>query len=63
MNAEELVQELRNLNNPNLRIYIPCPHCCGQPGADFELLDAELQTNWLVMNRPSTIKEPLSPSQ
>ncbi len=41
MNAEELVQELRNLNSPNLQIYIPCPHCCGQPGTDFEMLDAE----------------------
>lgn len=41
MNAEELIQEIQNLNNPNLQIYIPCPHCCGQPGTDFELLDAE----------------------
>ncbi len=29
MNTEELVQELRNLNNPDLQVYIPCPHCCG----------------------------------
>ena len=38
MTVNELVQELQR---PDLAVHIPCPHCCGQRGADFDLLDAE----------------------
>ena len=38
MTVNELVQELQR---PDLDVFIPCPHCCGQRGADFDLLDAE----------------------
>ena len=41
MKVNELVQELQKLDNPNLAVYVPCPHCCGQRGTDFDLLDAE----------------------
>ena len=41
MTVNELVQELHRLDRPDLDVFIPCPHCCGQRGADFDLLDAE----------------------
>ena len=41
MTVNELVQELQRLDRPDLDVFIPCPHCCGQRGADFDLLDAE----------------------
>ena len=41
MTVNELVQELQRLDRPDLDVFIPCPHCCGQRGADFDLLDVE----------------------
>ena len=41
MTVNELVQELQRPDRPDLDVFIPCPHCCGQRGADFDLLDAE----------------------
>ena len=41
MTVNELIQELQRLDRPDLDVFIPCPHCCGQRGADFDLLDAE----------------------
>ncbi len=41
MTVTELIQELQQLAQPDLHIFIPCPHCCGQRGAGFDLLDAE----------------------
>ena len=38
MTVTELVQELQR---PDLAVHILCPHCCGQRGAEFDLLDAE----------------------
>ena len=45
MTISELILELQKLHRPDLVVYIPSPHCCGQSGTDFDLLDAEfLQT-------------------
>ena len=41
MTVTELVRELQRLDRPDLAVYIPCPHCCGQRDTDFDLLDAE----------------------
>ena len=41
MTVNELVQELQRPDRPDLVVHIPCPHCYGQRGADFDLLDAE----------------------
>ena len=41
MTVNELIQELQRLDRPDLDVFIPCPHCCGQRGADFDVLDAE----------------------
>ena len=41
MTVIELIQELQRLDRPDLDVFIPCPHCCGQRGVDFDLLDAE----------------------
>ena len=41
MTVDELIQALQELNQPDLEVQVPCPHCCGQPGADFDLLDAD----------------------
>ena len=41
MTVAELIQALQELNRPDLEVYVPCPHCCGQPGADFDRLDAD----------------------
>ena len=32
MTVDELIQALQELNQPDLEVYVPCPHCCGQPG-------------------------------
>ena len=41
MKVTELIRELQRLERPDLPVFIPCPHCCGQRGTDFDLLDAE----------------------
>ena len=41
MTVDELIQAPQELNQPDLEVYVPCPHCCGQPGADFDMLDAD----------------------
>ena len=41
MTVNELVQELQRLDRADLDVFIPYPHCCGQRGVDFDLLDAE----------------------
>ena len=41
MTVNELIQELQRLDRPDLDVFIPCPHCCGQRDTDFDLLDAE----------------------
>ena len=41
LTVNELVQELQRLDRPDLDVFIPYPHCCGQRGVDFDLLDAE----------------------
>ncbi len=41
MKVEELVRELQRLDRLDMAVHIPCPHCCGQHGTDFDLLDAE----------------------
>ena len=41
MTVEELINELLRLNSPDQSVHVPCPHCCGQQGTDFDLLDAE----------------------
>ena len=41
MTVTELIQKLQRLDRPDVDVFIPCPHCCGQRGADFDLLDAE----------------------
>ena len=33
MTVNELVQELQRPDRPDLDVFIPCPHCCGQRGA------------------------------
>ncbi len=45
MTISELILELQRLHRRDPVVYIPSPHCCGQSGTDFDLLDAEfLQT-------------------
>ena len=41
MTVTELIRELQRLARPGLPVFIPCPHCCGQRGTGFDLLDAE----------------------
>ena len=41
MTVNELIQALQQLEQPGLEVYVPCPHCCGQQGADFCMLDAD----------------------
>ena len=41
MTVDELIQALQQLDQPDLEVWVPCPHCCGQPGADFCRLDAD----------------------
>ncbi len=43
MTVNELVQELQWLDRPDLDVFIPCPHCCGQRDTDFDLLDGTRQ--------------------
>ena len=41
MTVDELIGKLQQLDSPDLGVWVPCPHCCGQSGADFDLLDEE----------------------
>lgn len=41
MIVEELIRALQELDRPDLEVFVPCPHCCGQRGTDFDRLDAE----------------------
>ncbi len=41
MTVGELIQALQALERPDLEVLVPCPHCCGQRGTDFDRLDAE----------------------
>ena len=41
MTVEELIGKLQQLDSPDLEVWIPCPHCCGQGGMEFDLLDEE----------------------
>ena len=50
MTVEELIQALQELNRPDLEVQVPCPHCCGQRGTDFDRLDTE---HCLTMERES----------
>ena len=36
----DLIALLQQLD-PDVPIRIPCPHCCGQPGADFDAIVPE----------------------
>ncbi|MDE2938840.1 MAG: hypothetical protein OXR67_07950 [Chloroflexota bacterium] len=41
MTVDELIRALQELDRPDLEVFVPCPHCCGQRGTDFDRLDAE----------------------
>ena len=41
MTVDELIRVLQELDRPDLEVFVPCPHCCGQRGTDFDRLDAE----------------------
>ena len=41
MTVDELIGKLQQMDSPDLEVWVPCPHCCGLSGADFDLLDEE----------------------
>ena len=41
MTVDESIGKLQQLDSPDLEVWIPCPHCCGQRGSDFDLPDEE----------------------
>ena len=41
MTVNELIQALLQIEQPDLDVNVPCPHCCGEPGPDFCMLDAD----------------------
>lgn len=41
MTVDRLIRALQELDRPELEVFMPCPHCCGQRGTDFDWLDAE----------------------
>ena len=40
MTVEDLRNTLANFD-PTAEVIIPCPHCCGQGGTDFDILNVE----------------------
>ena len=46
MTVNELVQELQRLDRPDLDVFIPCPHCCGQRGADSTCWTRNTSCGW-----------------